>query len=81
MKNLSTEHQAVALVTLNGVLDLMVRGLKAVEPVLGPLLTVGQIVIAVFTAIWIYNRVRGAKLDNKIKELEIAKLKREAKEK
>lgn len=74
MKFVSTEHQIMGLITLNGALECVSKIVIAVQPVLGPILTVSQIVIAVGTAVWILRRARGAKLDNRIKEIEIEKL-------
>lgn len=71
MKNLSLEHQALSLMAVNTALPAVKSMLTAVEPFLGPLLTLGQIVIAIFTAVWIWRRAKGAKLDNKIKERDL----------
>jgi hypothetical protein len=73
MKNLSVEHQAMVLLILNGAMDMLNKVIMAVQPVLTPLITAGQIVITMGTAVWIWRRARGAKLDNRIKELEIEK--------
>lgn len=73
MKFLSDEHQFMAMLIINGAAEAFAKILKMVEPTLQPLLIVGQIVIAVFTAKWIWQRARGAKLDNRLKEIEINK--------
>lgn len=73
MKNLPVEHQALAILSFNTALNGAKWLIVHVEPVLNPLLVVVQIVIGVFTAIWIYRRSTGAKLDNKIKQKELDK--------
>jgi uncharacterized membrane protein YciS (DUF1049 family) len=45
----------------------------AVEPVIAPLISLGQLGIAIATIVWICVRVRGVRLDNKIKEKELKK--------
>lgn len=74
MRNLPAEHQAMVLLVINGAVDVLNKLVAAVQPVLTPLLTLGQLVIAVGTAVWIWRRARGAKLDNRLKEVEIEKL-------
>jgi hypothetical protein len=74
MKNFSPEHQAMVLLIINGAVDVLNKAVAAVQPFLTPLLTLGQLVIAIGTAAWIWRRARGAKLDNRLKELEIEKL-------
>lgn len=73
MKNLPVELQAVMLLTTNGLLEAFQKVVTAVQPLLSPLLTLGQVVIALATIIWIFRRARGAKLDNRLKEIEIEK--------
>lgn len=62
-----------AMVATNGLVAGVREIISAVEPVLGPLISVGQFGIAVATIIWIFVRVKGARLDNKLKEKELKK--------
>lgn len=69
MKN--SEIPALALVSANSMLAGAQWVLKAVEPVLASLVTLAQVVIGVLTIIWIVQRVKGIKIENKIKALEL----------
>jgi uncharacterized membrane protein len=73
IEHLPVEHQALAILTLNQILLALKWLVTHIEPVLGPLLVLVQIVVAVFTAVWIYRRATGAKIDNQIKQKELDK--------
>jgi uncharacterized membrane protein YciS (DUF1049 family) len=70
--NLS-DKAMVALVATNGVVAWVQKICAAVEPVIAPLISLGQLGIAIATIVWICVRVRGVRLDNKIKEKELKK--------
>jgi hypothetical protein len=71
LKDLSHEHQAFSLMAVNIALPAVKWVISAIEPFLSPLLTLAQIVIAVLTAVWIWRRAKGARLDNQIKERDL----------
>lgn len=63
----------IALVTANGIVAGIQKAVAAIEPVVAPLISVGQFLIAVATLIWIIYRIKGVRLDNKLKEKELKK--------
>lgn len=68
-----SDKAIAAMVAANGVVAGVREIINAVEPVLGPLISIGQLGIAVATIVWIFVRVKGARLDNKLKEKELKK--------
>lgn len=70
---MNVDNQVAVLAFLNLSADAVRKIGTWLEPVLSPLLTVMQIVIAVATVVWILQRVKGVKLDNKIKQKELDK--------
>jgi hypothetical protein len=64
MKNLTHEYQALAILSANTILELVKKAVVAIEPLLGPILVMGQIGVAVVTVVWIWRRAKGAKLEN-----------------
>jgi hypothetical protein len=68
-----TDKVIAGMVAVNGLVA-GIRGIvTAIEPLLGPLVSVGQIGIAAATIVWIVFRVKGVRLDNKLKEKELKK--------
>jgi uncharacterized membrane protein YciS (DUF1049 family) len=65
------DHKMAGAVAGNFIVELAAKALMKIEPALAPLLVVGQILVAVGTIVWIYFRIRGARLDNKIKEAQL----------
>lgn len=72
-EKMNTDHQVAVLALVNLAAEAVKKVILWMEPVLGPVLTTGQIVIAVLTVIWIWQRVKGVKLDNKLKQKELDK--------
>ena len=70
-EKMNTDHQVAVLALVNIAVEAVKKVVLWIEPVLGPVLTIGQIVIAAVTIIWIWQRVKGVKLDNKIKQREL----------
>lgn len=72
-EKMNTDHQVAVLALVNLVAEAAKKFVTWVEPVLNPALTIAQIVVAVVTIVWIWQRVKGAKLDNKLKQKELEK--------
>ena len=72
-EKMNIDHQVAVLALVNLAAEAVKKVILWIEPVLGPVLTTGQIVIAVLTIVWLWQRVKGVKLDNKIKQKELDK--------
>lgn len=72
-QHMNTDHHVAVLALVNLAAEAVKKIFLWLAPVLGPVLTLGQIVIAVVTVIWIWQRVKGVKLDNKRKQNELDK--------
>lgn len=72
-EKMNIDHQVAVLALVNLAAEAVKKVILWIEPVLGPVLTTGQIVIAVLTIFWLWQRVKGVKLDNKIKQKELDK--------
>lgn len=67
------ENQFAILVVLNASAAGVRQLVEWLQPVLTPILTLGQIAIAAATVVWIWQRVKGQRLDNRIKQKELDK--------
>jgi hypothetical protein len=72
-EKMNIDHQVAVLALVNLAAEAVKKVILWIEPVLGPVLTTGQIVIAVLTIVWLWQRVKGVKLDNKMKQKELDK--------
>lgn len=68
-----SDKTMIALVAANGVVAAVKKAVEVVEPVIAPLISVGQLLIAVATLVWIIYRIKGVRLDNKLKQKELEK--------
>lgn len=54
----------LGLLSANSVLAALKNFTVAIEPVIGPLVGLGQFAVACVTVLWIYRRATGAKISN-----------------
>lgn len=73
MKMNLSDKTMIALVAANGFVAGVQKVVAAVQPWLAPLISLAQFAIAVATVVWIFYRIKGARLDNKLKEKELKK--------
>jgi len=67
-EKMNIDHRVVVLALVNVAAEAVTKFFTGVAPVLGPILTFAQIVVATVTIVWIWQRVKGARLDNKLKK-------------
>lgn len=72
-EKMNTDHQVAVLALVNLAAEAAKKCVTWIEPVLSPVLTFAQIAVAIVTIVWIWQRVKGAKLDNKLKKKELDK--------
>lgn len=72
-EKMNIDHQVAVLALVNLAAEAAKKFITWIEPVLSPVLTFAQIIVAAVTIIWIWQRVKGARLDNKLKKKELDK--------
>lgn len=68
-----SDKTMIAVVTANGIAAGIQKVVSTVEPAIAPLISVGQLIIVIATVVWIIVRIKGVRLDNKLKEKELNK--------
>jgi hypothetical protein len=72
-EKMNIDHQVAVLALVNLGAEAVNKFFTWFAPVLSPMLTLAQIVVATVTIVWVWQRVKGARLDNKLKQKELDK--------
>lgn len=67
------EHQVIGMLSASQLLGAVKSFMAAIEPLLGPIFTLTQIIVAIVTIVWIVRKMKGTKLDNERKQKELDK--------
>lgn len=70
-EKMNIDQKVAAFALINLAAEAVKKTMSYLEPILNPILVICQILVAVGTAIWIYQRIKGVKLDNKRKQQEL----------